>query len=179
MLRSLINLTWNTNSQIVPLISQSSRTFPVGTSNEVFAELTTRIQFGGDEVVKAKDGAGSATLSMAYAGAEFAAKLLRAIQGEQGIIAPTYVNLTADPEGGKAIQEELKSDISYFSARVEISANGVEKIHPLGKVSEFESQKLAEAVPELKDSINKASLVQTRMRLIRTLTGFLLYLIGH
>jgi len=26
------------------------------------------IQFGGDEVVKAKDGAGSATLSMAHAG---------------------------------------------------------------------------------------------------------------
>lgn len=26
------------------------------------------IQFGGDEVVKAKDGAGSATLSMAFAG---------------------------------------------------------------------------------------------------------------
>ena len=26
------------------------------------------MQFGGDEVVKAKDGAGSATLSMAYAG---------------------------------------------------------------------------------------------------------------
>jgi malate dehydrogenase len=30
------------------------------------AELVKRIQFGGDEVVKAKDGAGSATLSMAY-----------------------------------------------------------------------------------------------------------------
>lgn len=28
----------------------------------------TGVQFGGDEVVKAKDGAGSATLSMAYAG---------------------------------------------------------------------------------------------------------------
>jgi len=28
------------------------------------AALTHRIQFGGDEVVKAKDGAGSATLSM-------------------------------------------------------------------------------------------------------------------
>lgn len=26
------------------------------------------VQFGGDEIVKAKDGAGSATLSMAYAG---------------------------------------------------------------------------------------------------------------
>jgi len=30
--------------------------------------LTVRIQFGGDEVVKAKAGSGSATLSMAYAG---------------------------------------------------------------------------------------------------------------
>lgn len=28
--------------------------------------MVKRIQFGGDEVVKAKDGAGSATLSMAY-----------------------------------------------------------------------------------------------------------------
>jgi malate dehydrogenase len=30
--------------------------------------LIIGVQFGGDEVVKAKDGAGSATLSMAYAG---------------------------------------------------------------------------------------------------------------
>jgi hypothetical protein len=30
--------------------------------------LIKRVQFGGDEVVAAKDGAGSATLSMAYAG---------------------------------------------------------------------------------------------------------------
>lgn len=33
----------------------------------------TGIQFGGDEVVKAKDGAGSATLSMAYAGFRYSA----------------------------------------------------------------------------------------------------------
>ena len=49
---------------IVPLLSQSGHSF---TEEEVKA-LTHRIQFGGDEVVKAKDGAGSATLSMAYAG---------------------------------------------------------------------------------------------------------------
>lgn len=30
--------------------------------------LSLGVQFGGDEVVKAKDGAGSATLSMAFAG---------------------------------------------------------------------------------------------------------------
>ena len=48
---------------IVPLFSQSSHPDLVGN-----AELLNRVQFGGDEVVKAKDGAGSATLSMAYAG---------------------------------------------------------------------------------------------------------------
>lgn len=34
--------------------------------------LLAGVQFGGDEVVKAKDGAGSATLSMAYAGFRYA-----------------------------------------------------------------------------------------------------------
>ena len=33
-------------------------------TEEDIAALTHRIQFGGDEVVQAKDGAGSATLSM-------------------------------------------------------------------------------------------------------------------
>jgi hypothetical protein len=53
--------------------------------------LIKRIQFGGDEVVKAKDGAGSATLSMAWAAAKFTDSLLRAMQGEKGIIIPTFV----------------------------------------------------------------------------------------
>jgi len=53
--------------------------------------LIKRIQFGGDEVVKAKDGAGSATLSMAWAAAKFADALLRAMGGESGIIIPTFV----------------------------------------------------------------------------------------
>jgi malate/lactate dehydrogenase len=52
---------------IVPLLSQ----LPAGKKvveegGEKLAALVKRIQFGGDEVVKAKDGAGSATLSMAY-----------------------------------------------------------------------------------------------------------------
>jgi len=35
------------------------------------------IQFGGDEVVKAKDGTGSATLSMAFAGFRFAESVIK------------------------------------------------------------------------------------------------------
>lgn len=50
---------------IVPLLSQSNHK---DLDTETRDALIHRIQFGGDEVVKAKDGAGSATLSMAYAG---------------------------------------------------------------------------------------------------------------
>jgi malate dehydrogenase len=46
---------------ILPLLSQVPGT---KYTPEDVAALTHRIQFGGDEVVKAKDGAGSATLSM-------------------------------------------------------------------------------------------------------------------
>jgi malate dehydrogenase len=48
---------------IVPLFSQSNHPDVSGSE-----DLLKRIQFGGDEVVKAKAGAGSATCSMAMAG---------------------------------------------------------------------------------------------------------------
>ncbi len=53
----------------MPLISQCSPAveFPADT----LKALTERIQDAGTEVVKAKAGAGSATLSMAYAAARF------------------------------------------------------------------------------------------------------------
>jgi malate dehydrogenase len=79
-----------------------------------------RIQFGGDEVVKAKNGAGSATLSMAYAGAEFAEKVIRAFKGEKGIVAPSFVSLAADPSGGDALTKELGQELEFFSSNVEL-----------------------------------------------------------
>ena len=51
---------------IVPMFSQAEP--PVKIPDDKLDALVNRVQFGGDEVVKAKDGAGSATLSMAYAG---------------------------------------------------------------------------------------------------------------
>ena len=109
--------------QIVPLLSQSSHPLPAGLAQEDYEKLTNRIQFGGDEVVKAKDGAGSATLSMAYAGADFAEKLIRAVKGEKGIVAPTFVNLSSDKEGGEVIKKEIGRDLDYFSAPVELGVS--------------------------------------------------------
>jgi malate dehydrogenase len=72
--------------------------------------LTKRIQFGGDEVVKAKDGTGSATLSMAQAGARFANSLMRAMKGEKGIVEPTYV----------LSDVAAKDGVSFFATNVEL-----------------------------------------------------------
>lgn len=49
---------------------------------EMFTELYAGVQFGGDEVVKAKDGAGSATLSMAYAGFRFESLIYKLLVSE-------------------------------------------------------------------------------------------------
>ncbi|KAK3352904.1 lactate/malate dehydrogenase [Lasiosphaeria hispida] len=125
---------------IVPLFSQSSH--PDLSAN---AELVNRVQFGGDEVVKAKDGAGSATLSMAMAGARMANSLLRASKGEKGVIEPTFVDSPLYKDQG----------IEFFSSRVELGPNGVEKIFSVGPVDATEEKLLEACFTDLKKNIDK------------------------
>ncbi|KAF8485483.1 malate dehydrogenase [Gautieria morchelliformis] len=140
---------------IIPLLSQAQPPLPASVAPGQLEALTNRIQFGGDEVVKAKDGAGSATLSMAYAGAVFAESVVKAIGGAKGIVLPSYVNLAADKEGGSVVASEIGKELAYFSARVELGAGGVEKIYPLGNLSPYEQGLLKAAIPELEDNIAK------------------------
>ncbi|RYO85828.1 hypothetical protein DL766_005793 [Monosporascus sp. MC13-8B] len=125
---------------IVPLFSQSNH--PDLSSN---AELVNRVQFGGDEVVKAKDGAGSATLSMAQAGARFADSILRAAQGEKGVVEPTFVDSPLYKDQG----------IEFFASKVELGPNGVEKILPIGKIDANEQKLLEACLGDLKKNIEK------------------------
>ncbi|KAJ1735173.1 hypothetical protein LPJ72_002001 [Coemansia sp. Benny D160-2] len=138
---------------IVPLLSLASTKLDL-TAKEV-EDLTNRIQFGGDEVVKAKNGAGSATLSMAYAGARFADSVMRAIKGET-VVEPTFIDLAADPEGAKQIRELGAGDLQYFAVPVELDANGVKAIAQfpsVANVSDFERSAIATAVEALKPNI--------------------------
>lgn len=96
---------------IVPLISQTA--YANAVTGEQYEKLVHRIQFGGDEVVKAKDGAGSATLSMAYAGAKFAGVLLKALNGEKGLVSPTFVKSPLFANQG----------IDFFSSPVEFGVS--------------------------------------------------------
>ncbi|KAG7206048.1 hypothetical protein KM043_003446 [Ampulex compressa] len=125
---------------IIPVISQCkpSVSFPEG---ELKA-LTERIQEAGTEVVKAKAGTGSATLSMAYAGARFGFSLIRALNGEQGVVECSYVrsNIT---------------DAKYFSTPVLLGKGGVEKNLGYGTLTSFEKKLLDAAIPELKKNIQK------------------------
>jgi len=105
--------------------------------------LTTRIQFGGDEVVKAKDGTGSATLSMAYAGARFVKSLLRAMGGETGVSECAYVESSAVP------------GVAFFSTRIDLGKEGVAKINPVPELSEYEAGWKSKMTAELQGSIAK------------------------
>ncbi|ANB12173.1 malate dehydrogenase MDH1 [Sugiyamaella lignohabitans] len=127
---------------IVPLISQSNHP---NISGEVLDKLINRIQFGGDEVVKAKDGAGSATLSMAQAGARFTSSILRAIKGEKDVVEPTFVESPLFKDEG----------IDFFSSKVTLGPNGVEEIHPLGPLNDLEEKLVAAAKVDLVKNIKK------------------------
>ncbi|KAK5996899.1 Malate dehydrogenase [Cladobotryum mycophilum] len=125
---------------IVPLFSQSSH--PELSSN---ADLVKRVQFGGDEVVKAKDGAGSATLSMAFAGARMTDALLRAASGEKNVVEPTFVESPLYKDQG----------VDFFSSNVELGPGGVEKIHSIGKLDAVETKLIEDCLVDLKKNIEK------------------------
>lgn len=124
---------------IIPVMSQTSPSvqFP---ADEVKA-LTERIQDAGTEVVKAKAGAGSATLSMAFAAARFADNCLKA-QGGESIDEFAYVDSDV-------------TDASYFSTKLTLDVNGIAKNHGLGDLNDYEKSLVAAAVPELQKTITK------------------------
>lgn len=117
-------------------------------------KLTNRIQFGGDEVVKAKNGGGSATLSMAYAGARFAIAVLSAAKGIPQT-EYTYVDLAADSTGGADVKKQLGADVTFFSVPVTLGPRGVEKILPLPPVSEYEQGLIKTAIKDLDGNVVK------------------------
>jgi len=121
---------------ILPLLSQSGFEF----SQDDADIMTKRIQNAGTEVVEAKAGGGSATLSMGQAAAKFGLSLVRALNGEKDVVECTYV--------------EGSGDLARFFAQpVLLGKNGVEKILDYGSLSEFEQNTLNEALDTLRSDI--------------------------
>ncbi|KAK6521540.1 hypothetical protein TWF506_001751 [Arthrobotrys conoides] len=137
---------------IVPLLSQITPKTEI--PSDKLDALVKRIQFGGDEVVKAKEGLGSATLSMAYSGYKFAESLLRAVNGEMGVVEPAYVHLEDIP-GGKDVKDDV-GGLDFFAVPVELGPNGAVWVNnPLPRANDYEKALLEEAKKKLAENIVK------------------------
>merc|ERR1712066_940290 len=101
--------------------------------------LDKHVQDAGTDVVNAKGGKGSATLSMAYAGARLGKSVLAGLAGKRRTEC-AYV------------KSEI-TDLPYFAQRVTFGEGGIVKVHPLGDLSEHETKRLEELKVALKAEI--------------------------
>ncbi|KAH9503171.1 malate DEHYDROGENASE, NAD-dependent [Bulinus truncatus] len=125
---------------IIPVISQCTPSVSFPQDERV--KLSVRIQNAGTEVVEAKAGAGSATLSMAFAANLFARDLLEAMNGTEGKVQCAYV---------RSDETEAK----YFATPVLLGKNGIEKNLGIGKLLDYERNLVTAAMPELIANIKK------------------------
>ncbi|QIR07009.1 malate dehydrogenase [Salinivibrio costicola] len=122
---------------ILPLLSQVKG---VSFTDEEVAALTPRIQNAGTEVVEAKAGGGSATLSMGQAACRFGLSLVRALQGESNVVECAYV----EGDGQHA---------RFFAQPVRLGKNGVEEILSIGELSAFEQKAMDDMLDTLRKDI--------------------------
>lgn len=122
---------------IIPLLSQLGLDF----TQEQIEQLTPRIQNAGTEVVEAKAGGGSATLSMADAGARFTLNLVAALSGTESVQC-TFVAVT-----GRSTE--------YLALPVRLGKNGLEEVLDPGAFSEYERKIFDDMIPSLKSNIEK------------------------
>ncbi|MBV4367036.1 malate dehydrogenase [Erwinia phyllosphaerae] len=122
---------------ILPLLSQIPG---VSFSEQEVADLTKRIQNAGTEVVEAKAGGGSATLSMGQAAAKFGLSLVRALQGESNVVECAYV----EGDGAHA---------RFFAQPLLLGKSGVVERKPIGTLSAFEEKALQNMLQTLKQDI--------------------------
>ncbi|KAG6406715.1 hypothetical protein SASPL_134324 [Salvia splendens] len=110
---------------ILPLLSQVKP--PCSLTPEETKFLTKQIQDGGTEVVQAKAGAGSATLSMAYAAVKFADACFRGLRGDAGVEC--------------AFVASQATDLLFIATKVRLGRGGAEKVYHLGPLNGYESKR--------------------------------------
>merc|ERR1712176_333287 len=118
---------------ILPLFSQVPAAASL--SAEQIKALDKHVQDAGTDVVNAKGGKGSATLSMAYAGAKFGNAVLCGLSG-----TPTTecAYVMRDPaEGAK---------LPYLASKVTFSTGGVKTVHGFGNLNSYEETRLQECL---------------------------------
>lgn len=121
---------------IVPLFSKAQANGRgIDFNVDEVTTLTQRIQYGGDEVVKAKDGGGSATLSMAFAAKEFLDSFISALSNPSEKIC-AFVRIGDIKDGN--------TDIEYFAGEMSLKMDGT-----IGKFNYIKEDQLKEEEREM------------------------------
>merc|ERR1712045_455155 len=103
-------------------------------------DLDKHVQDAGTDVVNAKNGKGSATLSMAYAGARLGKAVLAGMNG-----TPTTECAY--------VMSDVMPGVTYFTSKVTFGKNGVQTVHPVGQLNEYEKKRLKQATEALQKEI--------------------------
>merc|ERR1719277_1009461 len=122
---------------ILPLFSQDKEAKKI--EAEKIPDIDKHVQDAGTHVVEAKNGKGSATLSMAYAGARLGKAVLAGLSGRKRTEC-CYCASTV-------------TDLPYFAQKVTFGEGGIVKVLPIGDLSEYETKRLEELKPILKGEI--------------------------
>ena len=136
---------------IVPLLSQVKVRGEEGNQRAAFTseqvdELVKRIQYGGDEVVQAKAGSGSATLSMAYAAQVFFDDLCKALDSKGSVSQTAFVH--------RGTSTSLPTE--YFATEIKLGPKGLELIcAPPQPQTQPEKDLMSAAVNVLQKDISK------------------------
>merc|ERR1719497_313751 len=123
---------------ILPVFSQDKVASSIDESK--ISDLDKHVQNAGTDVVEAKGGKGSATLSMAYAGARFGKSVLSGLSGRKRTEC--------------AYCKSEITDLPYFTQKVVFGEGGIVKVLPLGELNEYETKRLEEAKAQLKGEID-------------------------
>merc|ERR1740117_887032 len=123
---------------IMPVFSQDKHASKIPASE--IPAMDEHVQNAGTDVVNAKAGKGSATLSMAYAGSRLGKAVLAGLNG-----TPTTECAY--------VMSDLYADCPYFTSKVTFGKHGVEKVHHVGKLNKYEEDRLKQAMDALKKEI--------------------------
>jgi len=123
---------------IMPAFSQDKVSATIDA--EKIPELDTHVQNAGTDVVNAKGGKGSATLSMAYAGARFGKAVLAGLSGRKRTEC-AYC------------KSDVMEGLPYFTQKVVFGEGGIVKVCPIGELNEYETKRLEEVKVQLKTEI--------------------------
>jgi len=133
---------------ILPVLGDALKSAGSEMACDALECLDVRIQNAGTEVVEAKAGAGSATLSMATAGAMFVRRVVSGLDGADNASAVCC----------SYVKSSLMEGLDFFASPVKFGPGGSVSVLPFSTdiLSETEKKRLTEdVVPQLQQEIEK------------------------